>query len=379
MIYFDNAATGGVKPENVVGAAAAAMRACANPGRSGHALSLACAARVQKVRGMLCEFFGAPSADRVIFTKNCTEALNIALLGCIKEGDKVVTTVAEHNSVLRPLKHLEGLGVVVRYAPLTRSGDIDIRTLSAMAQGACAVVVTLASNVTGAAPDIAAVRRAIPADALLICDGAQACGHQKIDISALGIDALAVAGHKGMMGIQGSGALIMSARCHPRPLMFGGTGSASYDLDMPDFYPDRLVDLCHFVEVTPAVDQVETHLFQQQAKAHEIMKKYGVQHESWGPFAEGRKDFFKTPALVEIGEAHGKSAAQAALRFLIQSGVVVIPKSTHRERMAQNIDVFDFALTDEEMKRLRALDEGESLFFSHYDPETVEFIIGLAK
>ncbi|WP_294192686.1 aldo/keto reductase [uncultured Cloacibacillus sp.] len=150
-------------------------------------------------------------------------------------------------------------------------------------------------------------------------------------------------------------------------------------IGVSNFYPDRLVDLCHFVEVTPAVDQVETHLFQQQAKAHEIMKKYGVQHESWGPFAEGRKDFFKTPALVEIGEAHGKSAAQAALRFLIQSGVVVIPKSTHRERMAQNIDVFDFALTDEEMKRLRALDEGESLFFSHYDPETVEFIIGLAK
>lgn len=150
-------------------------------------------------------------------------------------------------------------------------------------------------------------------------------------------------------------------------------------IGVSNFYPDRLVDLCHFVDVTPAVDQVETHLFQQQAKAHEIMKKYGVQHESWGPFAEGRKDFFKTPALVEIGEAHGKSAAQAALRFLIQSGVVVIPKSTHRERMAQNIDVFDFALTDEEMNRLRALDEGESLFFSHYDPETVEFIIGLAK
>lgn len=150
-------------------------------------------------------------------------------------------------------------------------------------------------------------------------------------------------------------------------------------IGVSNFYLDRLVDLCHFVDVTPAVDQVETHVFQQQAKAHEIMKKYGVQHESWGPFAEGRKDFFKTPALAEIGEAHGKSAAQVALRFLIQSGVVVIPKSTHKERMAQNIDVFDFTLTGEEMKRLRALDEGESLFFSHYDPETVEFIIGLAK
>lgn len=150
-------------------------------------------------------------------------------------------------------------------------------------------------------------------------------------------------------------------------------------IGVSNFYPDRLIDLCSFVEVTPAVNQVETHVFQQQAKAHEIMKKYGVQHESWGPFAEGRKDFFKTPALVEIGEAHGKSPAQVALRFLIQSGVVVIPKSTHKERMAQNIDVFDFTLTGEEMQRIRALDEGESLFFSHYDPETVEFLIGLAK
>lgn len=150
-------------------------------------------------------------------------------------------------------------------------------------------------------------------------------------------------------------------------------------IGVSNFYPDRLVDLCSFAEVTPAVDQVETHLFQQQAKAHEVMKKYGVQHESWGPFAEGRKGFFTTPALVEIGKRHGKSAAQTALRFLIQSGIVVIPKSTHRERMAQNIDVFDFTLTDEEMAALRALDEGTSLFFSHYDPETVEMIIGLAK
>ena len=98
-------------------------------------------------------------------------------------------------------------------------------------------------------------------------------------------------------------------------------------IGVSNFYPDRLIDLCRFVEVTPAVNQVETHVFQQQKKAHEYMLKYEVQHESWGPFAEGRKDFFTNPTLTAIGAKHGKTAAQAALRFLLQSGVVVIPKS----------------------------------------------------
>ena len=143
-------------------------------------------------------------------------------------------------------------------------------------------------------------------------------------------------------------------------------------IGVSNFYPDRLVDLCQFVEIKPMVNQVETHVFQQQAAAHEYMKKYGVQHESWGPFAEGRKDFFSHPVLNEIGAAHGKSAAQTALRFLLQSDVVVIPKSSHKERMVQNFDVFDFTLSEDEMTRLRALDEGQSLFFSHYDPASVE-------
>lgn len=150
-------------------------------------------------------------------------------------------------------------------------------------------------------------------------------------------------------------------------------------IGVSNFYPDRLVDLCRFVEVQPAVNQVETHVFQQQKKAHEYMDKYGVQHESWGPFAEGRKDFFTNPTLVEIGAKYGKSAAQAALRFLIQSNVVVIPKSTHKERMEQNFDVFDFTLSAEDMDAVQKLDEGESLFFSHYDPTTVEMITGLHR
>ena len=148
-------------------------------------------------------------------------------------------------------------------------------------------------------------------------------------------------------------------------------------IGVSNFYPDRLVDLCNFVEITPAVNQVETHVFQQQKTAHEYMKKYGVQHESWGPFAEGKKDFFANPVLNEIGGKYGKTAAQTALRFLIQSGVVVIPKSTRRERMLENFSVFDFALTDEDMAEIKALDEGESLFFSHYDPSVVEWLTKL--
>lgn len=150
-------------------------------------------------------------------------------------------------------------------------------------------------------------------------------------------------------------------------------------IGVSNFYPDRLVDLCRFVEVTPAVNQVETHVFQQQKKAHEYMEKYEMQHESWGPFAEGRKDFFTNPTLTEIGAKYGKSAAQTALRFLIQSNVVVIPKSTHKERMEQNFDVFDFTLSGEDIAKIQALDEGESLFFSHYDPATVEMITGLHR
>ena len=150
-------------------------------------------------------------------------------------------------------------------------------------------------------------------------------------------------------------------------------------IGVSNFYPDRLIDLCNFVEVRPAVNQVETHVFQQQELAHQYMIKYGVQHESWGPFAEGKKDFFADPVLMEIGKKYDKSVAQTALRFLIQSGVVVIPKSTHKERMIQNMDVFDFVLNEEDMAAIRKLDTKESLFFSHYDPSTVEMLTGLHR
>ena len=148
-------------------------------------------------------------------------------------------------------------------------------------------------------------------------------------------------------------------------------------IGVSNFYSARFLDRHHFAELKPAVNQVETHVFQQQKLATEYLKKNGAQLDSWGPFAEGKHDFFNNPVLKEIGAAHGKTTAQTALRFLIQSDVVVIPKSTHKERMEENFNVFDFELTPEEMSRIEELDGGESLFFSHYDPKTVEWFMTL--
>ena len=149
-------------------------------------------------------------------------------------------------------------------------------------------------------------------------------------------------------------------------------------IGVSNFYPDRYLDIFHFSEIKPAVNQVETHVFQQQKAAKKYMEKHGTQIMSWGPFAEGKNDYFQNPVLKEIGAQYGKSVAQVALRFLLQSDVVVIPKSTHENRMKENFDVFDFALTEEDMKKIQALDTGKSLFFSHYDPETVERFMTMA-
>lgn len=243
MIYLDNAATGGFKPDCVISAASAALKNSANPGRSGHKLSLACMERVYAARNVISEFFGGYGYERVAFTKNCTEALNIAIFSLPKDG-KIISTVAEHNSVLRPLEKLKNEGVEVEYVPLDSDGEIDLAVLEKIIKcgnGAIkAAIITLASNVTGVSPDIKRVRQILPDDCLLICDGAQACGHVPLNMKDTGIDALAVAGHKGMLGIQGSGALLFSERFNPQPLTFGGTGSESYNLNMPSFYPDRL-------------------------------------------------------------------------------------------------------------------------------------------
>ena len=147
-------------------------------------------------------------------------------------------------------------------------------------------------------------------------------------------------------------------------------------IGVSNFHPDRLVDLIEHNEIVPAVNQIETHPFHQRAADQELMRGRGVQIESWGPFAEGRNNLFTDPLLSEIAEAHGKSVAQVVLRWLIQRDVVVIPKSVRPERMAQNLDVFGFTLTEEQMGRIATLNTGASLFFDHRDPDMVAWLGG---
>lgn len=146
-------------------------------------------------------------------------------------------------------------------------------------------------------------------------------------------------------------------------------------IGVSNFYPDRFIDLAEFNEIKPAVNQVETHVFNQQVKSRQIMKTYGTQLMSWGPFAEGKNNFFTNETLAAMARKYNKSVAQVALRFLIQQNVVVIPKSTHKERMIENLNVFDFSLSTEDMEVIAALDQGESVFFSHTDPEMVKWLI----
>ena len=143
-------------------------------------------------------------------------------------------------------------------------------------------------------------------------------------------------------------------------------------IGVSNFYPDRLLDLLRNNEITPAVNQIETHPFHQRTADQELMREHGVQLESWGPFAEGQNNIFADPVLGTIGAAHGKSIAQVVLRWLIQRDVIVIPKSVRPERMRENIDVFDFELTDDEMDRIAAMETGTTLFFDHADPEWVD-------
>ena len=148
-------------------------------------------------------------------------------------------------------------------------------------------------------------------------------------------------------------------------------------IGVSNFYADRFVDLAEFFDIKPAVNQMETHAFNQPSELRNIMKEYGTSLMSWAPFAEGKNNFFSNETLKSIGERYGKSVAQTALRYLIQRNVIVIPKSTHKERMMENIDVFDFALTAEDMAEIAKLDRAESLFLDHRSPETVKFLSNL--
>ena len=150
-------------------------------------------------------------------------------------------------------------------------------------------------------------------------------------------------------------------------------------IGISNFYPDRMVDIASFARIRPLVNQIEVHPLHQQAEAKQWLDKYGIQMEAWAPFGEGRGGLFTNPALTQIGAKYGKTAAQVMLRWHIQRGIAVIPKSTHIERMRENLEVFDFALTREDMAAVAALDQRQSAFFSHQDPAMVEWFVKMVE
>ncbi|MGN0114685.1 MAG: aldo/keto reductase [Acutalibacteraceae bacterium] len=150
-------------------------------------------------------------------------------------------------------------------------------------------------------------------------------------------------------------------------------------IGISNFYPDRMVDIASFSKIRPMVNQIEIHPHNQQITAKEWNDKYGVQLEAWAPFGEGRGDMFELPELKNIAEKYGKTAAQVILRWHLQRGIVVIPKSTHIERMEENFNVFDFELTADDMSKIATLDKSTSSFFSHYDPNMVEWFVQMVE
>ena len=243
MIYLDNAATTQKKPQPVVDAVTAALCSLGNSARGAHAGALAASRVIYDARCRAAAFFGCTSPDRVIFTANATEALNIALFGLFQRGDHVISTDLEHNSVLRPLYRLEAEhGVPLSFVPADRRGCIDYADFERLIRPETrAIVCTHASNLTGNLLDLARIGQIAKAHGLyLIVDAAQTAGCFPIDMEALGIDVLCFTGHKGLMGPQGTGGLCLRAGVELRPWKVGGSGVQSYLPTQPAEYPTRL-------------------------------------------------------------------------------------------------------------------------------------------
>ncbi len=243
MIYLDNAATTMKKPPEVAQAVFHALTTLGNSARGAHRGSMAASHAIYDAREKLADFFGCPRADHVIFTCNVTEALNIAVDGLLDAGDQVVTTVLEHNSVLRPLYRLEEeRGIVLHLAGADRMGRLDYGELERLVTPETRLVVcTHASNLTGNVTDIRRVSGiAHTRGALLVVDAAQTAGTRRVKMDELGADVLCFTGHKGLMGPQGTGGLCIRPGVEIRPYKTGGTGVQTYLRRQPDQYPVRL-------------------------------------------------------------------------------------------------------------------------------------------
>ena len=242
MIYLDNAATSLQKPKEVEEEMIRALHTMGNPGRGAHDATLQAGRCVYQVREQLAQLFNAESADCIAFTSNATEALNTAILGLFQKGDHVITTVCEHNSVLRPLYRLQKQGVEVSFLSTDEQGILDYGKLPALIkENTKAVIVTHASNLTGNITDLECIKKEIShKDILLIADASQTAGILTIDVQKMGIDVLCFTGHKGLMGPQGTGGLYVRQGVKINPLKVGGSGIHSFDHDHPKAMPEHL-------------------------------------------------------------------------------------------------------------------------------------------
>ncbi len=241
MIYLDNGATSFPKPPEVVKAAADALvNYCANPGRSGHAMAEKTADGIFRARNAVATLFSIEDPARIVFTKNCTESLNLAFKGLLRPGDHVVTTSMEHNSVIRPLHGLGRTGISHTMVRCDDQGRLHVENLKkAIRRETRMIVMTAASNVTGTKMPLEEVGRvALRHGLIFMVDGAQGAGHMEIDVKKHHIDVLAAPGHKGLLGPQGTGFLYVREGLTLRPLLEGGTGSRSKEAEQPTDFPE---------------------------------------------------------------------------------------------------------------------------------------------
>jgi cysteine desulfurase family protein len=244
MIYLDNAATSFPKPERVYDEMIRCMKEyCANPGRGGHDMSIQSGRAVFEAREAVARFFNIDNPMQIVFTKNATEALNIAIKGVLQKGDHVVTTSMEHNSVIRPLKALESDDVItLTIVKGNEFGEIDPEDIRRSIKGNTKLIVcTLSSNVNGIIMPLAQIGRiAEEKGVLFLVDASQGAGSIKLDVKEIRADMLAFPGHKGLLGFQGTGGLYVNEKVKINPIMQGGTGSNSEKYHQPEFFPDLL-------------------------------------------------------------------------------------------------------------------------------------------
>ena len=371
MIYFDNAATGGFKPSKSYEAAEYALKNLnANPGRSGHRLSVAASQALYSARKSLANFFGAASPERVVFTPSCTYALNAAIFGLFVPGRRVLTTVTEHNAVLRPLYELERRGlitltVIAPETSIVTASDVEKH----LSDDVCMVVVNGVSNVTGAENDVDGIGRLLRnTSALYLVDGAQMAGHKRIKVDNQLIDGLCVPSHKGLLGIVGAGALILGGKAKIRPTVFGGTGFDTFSKGMPDNLPESLeagtVNLPAILSMKEGVDYLGdnvdyvasqlkglTEYFVSELSARPYLRLYSIPNDS-GIVAFSHNDF-SSQSLSEllsdkydIATRGGYHCAPLYHKFLGTEKLGLLRVSLSPQNTRKEINAFLYALDE---------------------------------